>query len=736
MLPARCCETGGVTPIPDRDELLEGCEREPIHVPGAVQPHGCLFAFRHGVAVTVCADRAEALGRGPEEVFGAAGAAEIERAPARQPLTIRTADGAELDVTSHLVGDIRVVEVEPPSDVDLNTRYGLLEQMRALQAATTLAALLDATAGAVRSLTGFDRVMIYRFDPEWNGEVVAEAREPDLDPFLGLRYPASDIPPQARALYLRNPIRLIPAVDHEPVPLVAGAGAVGPALDLSDATLRAVSPVHLEYLRNMGVAASMSAALTVDGALWGLIACHHYRAPRRPSQRTRAGVEVLAKTASALLAQFQAAAAATERVDLLLRIEQIGSRLAESDADPLATLTDPGTTLAEVVAADGAATWRPGEVRTAGRCPPGEVIDALGRRLAERGADGLVTDHAGADEDRAAAGVADHAAGVLAVPVPEAAAWLLWFRDEQIRSVRWGGDPHHKELRRDPTGGVRLGPRRSFAEYVELVRGTSRPWTPAQVEVANLLGRRVGDGIERQLRRDRRLAEALQQAVLLAELPQVPGAELGVVYEPATRFGVGGDWYDVIFLPDGRAVLVLGDVAGHGFAVAATMSQLRHALRAYVVRSGDIGAALGELNELVRTLLPGEMATALVAAFDPARAGVELLNAGHLPPVIVRGAAAALVELPRHPALGVGRQVTFRPQAVGLDPDATLVLYTDELIERRGVDIDTRLGALVAAAAAIGADTEPQRVCELLRDALRDDARTDDATVFALRRTE
>ena len=155
-----------------------------------------------------------------------------------------------------------------------------------------------------------------------------------------------------------------------------------------------------------------------------------------------------------------------------------------------------------------------------------------------------------------------------------------------------------------------------------------------------------------------------------------------------------------------------------------------------MVGSGDIGAALGELNELVRTLLPGEMATALVAAFDPARAGVELLNAGHLPPVIVRGAAAALVELPRHPALGVGRQVTFRPQAVGLDPDATLVLYTDGLIERRGVDIDTRLGALVAAAAAIGADTEPQRVCELLRDALRDDARTDDATVFALRRTE
>src|SRR5690606_8265454 len=145
---------------------------------------------------------------------------------------------------------------------------------------------------AVRGLTGFDRVMIYRFDPEWNGEVVAERRVSELDPFLGTRYPASDIPPQARALYLRNPIRLIPNSDHQPIPLVALPDAPGTTLDLSDSTLRAVSPVHLEYLRNMGVVASMSAALRVDGALWGLVACHHYAAPRRPSQRARAEIDV------------------------------------------------------------------------------------------------------------------------------------------------------------------------------------------------------------------------------------------------------------------------------------------------------------------------------------------------------------------------------------------------------------------------------------------------------------
>ena len=721
-----------MTAHPDRAELLDGCAREPIHVPGAIQPHGSLIGFERGVATVASADRAAALGGTLRGVFGATAAAAVEQAASGQPITITTSEGLVLDVTSHIVGEVRIVEAEPPSDVDLDSRFGLLDALRGPQSAASLADLLAATTHSVRELTGFDRVMIYRFDSEWNGEVVAESRDRQLDPFLGLRYPASDIPPQARALYLRNPIRLIPTSDHEPVPLVAER-ADGTTLDLSDATLRAVSPVHLEYLRNMGVVASMSAALTVDGALWGLIACHHYTGARRPSQRTRAGVEVVAKTASALLSQFQATAVANERVELLLRIESINARLAESDTDPLATLTAPGSDLADVVAADGAATWRADGVRTIGACPPAEAIDALGRILSDDLRQQLVTDHAAGDSTCNAAGVAGHAAGVLAVPVGETGSWLMWFRREQIESVRWGGDPNHKELQRDPTGGVRLGPRRSFAEYVEMVRGRSRPWRPAEVEVAHTFGQRAGDGVERQLRRDRRLAETLQRAVLLEELPRLPGADLGVVYEPATRFGVGGDWYDVFFLPDGRAVLVLGDVAGHGFEVAATMSQLRHALRAYIVRSGDVGAAFGELNDLVRALLPGEMASAVVATVDAGRGIVEMLSAGHLPPVLAHGRESAIVELPRHPALGIGRRVSFRPEPVALAPDATLVLYTDGLIERRDIGLDVRLATLVDVARQIDAGSTPQATCELLRAALRDDLREDDATVFAIR---
>lgn len=714
-------------------ELLAGCAREPIHIPGAVQPHGSLLAFRQGVAVIASADASEHLGRRLTDVFGEDATALITREASGQPLTVTRPDGQTTDVVTHRQGELLIVEAEPPSDVDLDGRLGVLGALRRIQAAGSTNDLVGQTATAVRELTGFDRVMVYRFDEEWVGEVVAEDRSDGLDPFLGLRYPASDIPPQARDLYLRNPIRLIPDAHHTPVPLVSVPGNEDVApLDLSDATLRAVSPVHLEYLRNMGVMASMSAAVVVDGRLWGLVACHHYSGARRPSQRVRAAVDVVTRTASAVLAQLLVAADALERFELLQRLDTLSRVLADAEVDPLGALTAAGTALPDLVAADGAATWRAGVVTSTGHCPPPAAIDRLVSVLTDDGHAAFVTSHAAGAPAAADSGICDHAAGVLARHAGDDGAWLLWFRREEIESVRWGGNPAHKELQRDASGGVRLGPRRSFAEYVELIHARSRPWRDNEIDIAAQLARRVGEGAERQLRRDRQLADALQRAVLLDGLPDVPGADVCVVYEPATRMGLGGDWYDLFFLRDGRAVVVLGDVAGHGFEVAATMAQLRHALRAYIVRTGDIADALGELNDLVRTLLPNEMATVVIAVFDADNGTVEMLSAGHLPPVHVTPAGAALLELPRHPALGLRHSVPFRTTTLELRGESTLVLYTDGLIERRTVGIDERLAALVAAAAKHRHEP-PGQICTILRDDLRDERREDDATVFALR---
>ena len=164
-----------------------------------------------------------------------------------------------------------------------NTYQAVRGTVADLNRASSLQELYDITARAVRALTGFDRVMVYRYDADYNGEVVAEAKRADLNSFLGLHYPASDIPAQARALYEKNWIRLISDVDYAPAPIEpADHPATGAPLDLTYSTLRSVSPIHLEYLRNMGVRASMSISLLRDDKLWGLIACHHYAGPHAP----------------------------------------------------------------------------------------------------------------------------------------------------------------------------------------------------------------------------------------------------------------------------------------------------------------------------------------------------------------------------------------------------------------------------------------------------------------------
>ena len=180
--------------------------------------------------------------------------------------------------------------------------------MTHLAATTTVAGLAQALAAQIRNLTGHDRVMVYRFDQDWNGEVIAEDRREDLEPFLGLHYPASDIPAQARRLYATSWTRVIADVAYEPSPLVPAATA-GPAepLDLSLAVLRSVSPIHIEYLTNMGVRASMSVSLIQDGRLWGLVACHHYSGPRCPSHDARSAAEFVGQAASQLLRDRQAA---------------------------------------------------------------------------------------------------------------------------------------------------------------------------------------------------------------------------------------------------------------------------------------------------------------------------------------------------------------------------------------------------------------------------------------------
>ena len=197
------------------------------------------------------------------------------------------------DCAVHLAGPLIVIEAEPAADRPHTDAASLIRSMMTrLDAAADLPVYLREGARQVRALTGFDRVMVYRFDRDGSGHVAAEAARGGIGTFLELRYPASDIPKQARELYLRTPFRVIADVDGETVPIVPARDEAGAPLDLSLSVLRSVSPIHLEYLRNMGVRASLSISIIVGGKLWGLFACHHYAGPRCPSFDRRTVAEL------------------------------------------------------------------------------------------------------------------------------------------------------------------------------------------------------------------------------------------------------------------------------------------------------------------------------------------------------------------------------------------------------------------------------------------------------------
>jgi light-regulated signal transduction histidine kinase (bacteriophytochrome) len=325
----------GTSLFPGAPVDLSTCEREPIHIPGSIQPRGVLLAVSEPdlVVQQVSANLGDlvgtagdaALGRPLAEVVGVVAAEAVARSASafgdlreRNPVEVTLdVDGTPVPVDALLHRSVitapageatppatsLVIELEPargPRPFSFpNTYQAVRSTVSELNRAGGLQDLYDITARAVRSLTGFDRVMVYRYDADHNGEVVAEAKAEHLNSFLGLHYPASDIPAQARALYEKNWIRLISDVDYTPARLtpVAHPGN-GQPLDLTFSTLRSVSPIHVEYLQNMGVHASMSISLLRDDRLWGLIACHHYAGPHAPPYATRAAAEFLGSALS------------------------------------------------------------------------------------------------------------------------------------------------------------------------------------------------------------------------------------------------------------------------------------------------------------------------------------------------------------------------------------------------------------------------------------------------------
>ncbi len=489
---------------------LPACDREPIHVPGAVQPHGLLLALdpHRRTVLQASATTTRFLGRDPEQVLGSSvervlGASELtslhEALSRSVPqegdpfvLTVLTPAGPEpFEARLHRVDDVAVLELEPvrgiaaaPAGVAGLAR--VREAIVALDGAATMSDLCEEAVRQVRAITGFDRVMAYHFHPDGHGEVLAEARAAGQDPYLGLHYPASDIPRQARELYLRQWLRLIADVDYRPAPLAPERNPrTGRPLDLGLAALRSVSPIHLQYLRNMQVSASMSVSLVVDGELWGLIACHH-RSPRRVGYAVRALCELLGRLVSAQLVARRQHAAVAAQLEVKRRHSELVECMAELDT-PARGLIEGRTTALDLVAADGLVARIDGAPATVGAAPSAAAADRLVDRVRRDRGPGVYATDALGERYPEFADVVSVASGAIVVPLQARGEYVAWFRREAVATVDWAGDP------RKATGPDGLSPRASFARWSETVRGRSRPWTRTELDAAADLRRSISD---------------------------------------------------------------------------------------------------------------------------------------------------------------------------------------------------------------------------------------------------
>jgi chemotaxis family two-component system sensor kinase Cph1 len=482
---------------------LTNCDREPIHVPGSIQPHGMLLTVTEPALTIVQAsantaarfgiEHAALLGAPLDRIFDAPSLALLRKALACRPVCRTSAlpvriRGRLFDAILHHSEGLLVVELEPHVDTNGQAQEGAYELhgrayriLRRLQRVRGLAELWPMLAEVVREFTGFDRVMVYRFsEQDGSGEVMAEARRADVEPYLGIHYPASDIPQQARRLYVLNRLRLIQDAAYTPSPIVpADNPLTGRPLDLSQAVLRSVSPIHCEYLANMGVRASMSISLVRGEQLWGLIACHHYE-PRFVPYRVRMLCELLGEMVSWLLGPRLA----VEESDTRVRASAVLMRLVEAmshEPDLVTALTEGPPSALELVGARGFAVVYEGHVGTVGQTPSEEEIAGLAEWLHGTMPQSVYATDTLSQAYAPAQAFMKVASGLLAAVVSRAnGMYLLWFRPEVIHEVHWGGDPR-KAVEMD---GERLTPRKSFALWKETVRGRSQPWAPWEMEAA------------------------------------------------------------------------------------------------------------------------------------------------------------------------------------------------------------------------------------------------------------
>ena len=494
-----------MTPVRDAiAAALNQCEREPIHIPGSIQPHGALLACRHPDLIIEHASVNAAdyfmmplnriLGARLEDLFRsdaghirlALNNEQLDAKPAwLMSIALPGSSSPAWQMIAHRREDLAIIELEQAVDaanVGFSSVYPLVTRfMSDLAPARSIDELNSIAAREIRQITGFDRVLIYRFDSDWHGSVVAEDRNEELPSYLDLRFPASDIPAQAREMYRRNRLRLIPDAAYSPVPITPELNPrTGQPLDLTYSVLRSVSPVHVRYMKNMGTGASMSISILRDGQLWGLVSCHN-KTPRRVSFEVRNACDIIAQAFSAQIAAGEHRADAETRIRLKSTESRLLRHMAEQDTF-LDGLTKNQEDLLACTGADGAAILFESECRLVGMTPSEPQVRELAAWLDREHADaGVFQSECLSEIYPAALEFAASGSGVIAASISSLHdSYIMWFRPEVLMTVKWGGDPRKPT---EPDGQV-LNPRNSFEIWKQTVRLHSRPWSAAEIDSA------------------------------------------------------------------------------------------------------------------------------------------------------------------------------------------------------------------------------------------------------------
>jgi len=512
---------------------LTNCDYEPIHIPGKIQAHGFLITLNDDFNISGCSENikefiaitaTECLGKHISILDDLLGKANSPSFIVQLIQLYTTRKGFEpanpylieigglhynLILCKQTTGYLLEFENEL-SDLDLDIRDNIGHSLSEILSDTDLSQLLDNAANEIKKIIGYDRVMVYRFHEDDHGEVIVDVKNEGLESLLNIHYPASDIPKQARHLYIKNLTRIIADVNAKTSDIIALGSTMTMAFDLTHSTLRAVSPIHIQYLKNMGVASSFSISIIHKGQLWGLIACHNY-SPRFINYKQRAASRLISQVLSSALSYKQMELDQVRIADLQAAVETLSKQLLRNDTVDHA-LFEHDVKILHVTESTGAVLFFDNQIYKCGQTPDDDFLKDLRIWLNEYiHLDVFSTDHL-PQQNPLAIPYKDCASGILVCRLSkEMGEYLIWFKPERISTVTWAGNPE-KPVTIDDQGIASISPRTSFAKWTQTIALTSEPWKKTDIKCAMLLMDEVAFAISRKANEVRVLNERIKKA--------------------------------------------------------------------------------------------------------------------------------------------------------------------------------------------------------------------------------